>query len=326
MKFGLSILHVLASGIMATAQPVSQTVVAEHFTNTYCSVCASRNPGLYSNHAAFPQVLHIAYHPSSPYVACPLNQHNKSENDARANFYGVFGSTPRLLIQAKEVTGSFTTASIFQNELGKTTAFEVSAKLTESAGNIEVRVVVTKKDASSLTNLTLYVPLVEDTLFFAAANGESKHMDVFRKSFWGNTPLAITAPANVGDSIVSTQQITVNSAWNKGRIYAIAILQDGSKNHVQAAKSNKLPYATGIVNTSIKQLSIFPNPSSDHIQLNGNNAYRYNLSITDMTGKVISSLSISGRDKIDVSALPIGTYIVRVSQDDDVQYVKFIKN
>lgn len=317
----------LVSIVNASAQPVAQTVVAEHFTNTYCSICASRNPGLYANYANFPQVLHIAYHPSAPYAACPLNQHNKTENDARTNFYGIYGSTPRLIIQAKEVTGSFTNASIFQNELGKTTAFEMTAKLSEIAGNnLEIRVVIRKKDASALTNLTLYVPLVEDTLFFAANNGESKHLDVFRKSFWGANPLAITAPVNIGDSTVHTQQIAINGAWNKGRVYGIAILQDNSKNHVQAAKSNKLAYPTSIQHYTTSPVFIAPNPATNYLQLHGNANNRYTVAIQDITGRQISRLAISGGDRIDISGLADGQYIAYIQHGSTQQAFKFIKN
>ncbi len=327
MKF-LKLLGVsLAIAVNTYAQPVVQTVVAEHFTNTYCSICASRNPGLYANYANFPQVLHIAYHPSAPYAACPLNQHNKTENDARTNFYGIYGSTPKLVIQAKEITGSFTNAAIFQNELGKTTAFETTAKLTEVAGNnLEIRVVVRKKDASTLTGLTLYVPLVEDTVFFAANNGESKHHDVFRKGFWGASPLAITAPVNIGDSTVHTQQIAINNTWNKGRVYAIAILQDNSKNHVQAAKSNKLAYPTSIRHYTTSPVSITPNPATDYLQLHGDAKNRYNIVIQDITGRQISRFDLNGGDKIDISGLADGQYVAYIQQGSIQKAFKFIKN
>ncbi len=309
------------------AQPVTQTVVAEHFTNTYCSICASRNPGLYANYANFPQVLHVAYHPSAPYAACPLNQHNKTENDARTNFYGLYGATPKLVIQAKEVTGSFTNASVFQNELGNTTAFDMTAKLTEVSGNkIEIRVVVRKKDASALTSLTLYVPLVEDTVFFAANNGESKHHDVFRKSFWGANPFAITAPVNIGDSTVHTQQIAINGVWNKGRVYAIAILQDNSKNHVQAAKSNKLAYPASIRHQNISPVFITPNPATDYLQLHGDANNNYYITIQDITGRQISRFALNGGDKIDISRLADGQYTAYIQQGITQKAFKFIKN
>tara|TARA_B110000285_G_C15096412_1_gene602244 strand:+ start:1583 stop:1825 length:243 start_codon:yes stop_codon:yes gene_type:complete len=78
---------------------VVKKVLVEHFTYTRCSVCASRNTGFITNLNAQSDVVHISYHPSSPYSNCQFNQYNLQENDDRTKYYGVFGSTPRLVIQ-----------------------------------------------------------------------------------------------------------------------------------------------------------------------------------------------------------------------------------
>ncbi len=44
-------------------------------------------------------VVHVSYHPISLYSNCQFNQLNPQENDDRTKYYGVFGSTPRLVIQ-----------------------------------------------------------------------------------------------------------------------------------------------------------------------------------------------------------------------------------
>ncbi len=74
VKFYLLGLVMLAFNI-SNAQ--NQSVLVEHFTNTLCSICASRNPGFYQNLQSQQDVLHIAYHPSSPYAACVLNKQNR---------------------------------------------------------------------------------------------------------------------------------------------------------------------------------------------------------------------------------------------------------
>ena len=82
---------------------VEQKVIIEHFTNTRCGICASRNPAFYQTLAYYPQALHIAYHPSSPYSSCAFNMHNSSENDQRTYFYNIYGGTPRAVIQGEVV-------------------------------------------------------------------------------------------------------------------------------------------------------------------------------------------------------------------------------
>ena len=95
MKYIFTLLF--ATTIMFSSySQVEKTVVVEHFTNTKCGICASKNPAFYDVLNDYPNVLHIAYHPSSPYSTCAFSMHNHAENDARANYYGVYGPTPQF--------------------------------------------------------------------------------------------------------------------------------------------------------------------------------------------------------------------------------------
>lgn len=72
---------------------------------------------------------------------------------------------------------------------------------------------------------------------------------------------------------------------------------------------------------------ISPNPASDvlYIDLAMN---EQSLSITDLSGRVIlnrDGLSASSRHKVDISSLPAGIYIVRVSGENDTSTGKFVK-
>src|SRR6185436_4956285 len=87
------------------AQVPKKTVV-EHFTNTKCSVCAARNPGFNANLNHQANVIRLAIHPSSPYSGCLLYNQNATDNDARTNYYGVYGGTPRLVINGNVVPNS----------------------------------------------------------------------------------------------------------------------------------------------------------------------------------------------------------------------------
>ena len=120
MKKSLLLSFFVLALLQTNFAQVLQTVVVEHFTNTRCGICASRNPGLFNNLAANPKILHIAVHPSSPYSTCLLNQHNKVENDARTNFYGIYGGTPRIVINGTVMNGSFTSSTLFDTFKTKT--------------------------------------------------------------------------------------------------------------------------------------------------------------------------------------------------------------
>lgn len=306
---------------------VSKTVVAEHFTNTYCSICASRNPGFYANRASFPQALHIAYHPSSPYTACPLNKHNKAENDKRTDYYGVYGATPRLVIQGKVLgsPASFSDPAIFSAELGQTTSFSMETTIKKiKTDSLSVSVTVKKVAASALSALELYTVLAEDTLFFAAANGENVHYDVFRKSVWGD-PLDITAPVAVGDSLVFTRTIALDAAWVANRIYALAILQEKTKAVVQAARSGTLKTTTSLHDNNLTTTPLlYPNPSHNYIYLQTqSNAF---LKIFDRSGKqVLQTAQTAGLMLHDLSRLPPGIYSIEISDANGKHYEKLVK-
>lgn len=307
------------------AQPVAKNVVVEHFTNTYCSVCFSRNPGFYNNLWQFPGVLHIAYYPSKPYPACPLNQHNKQENDDRTNFYGVYGATPRIVIQGVviDAAADYNDGALFQNHIGQTTSFDVSTRLSYiNSTSVEVRTIVRKVDASSLSNLQLYAAIVEDTLFFNANNGETTHYNVFRKSVFG-APMTIAVPANIGDSVVYTQQVSLNSVWDKNRVYVLSMLQDGDNNIVQAAKSNHLPFVASI-NTALPDCPrVFPNPVTDRLFVDGlQGVVMY--AISDVTGKVLRTQQTENKF-VDVADLPPGLYLLKITTGSTTKTARFIR-
>jgi hypothetical protein len=327
MRQIISYIGALLISFQAAAQQIPRTVVAEHFTNTYCSVCASRNPGLFTNLAAFPQVLHIAYYPSSPYPACPLSMHNASESDARTNYYGIYGSTPHLLISGTEVS-SFTPTSIYSSQLPVTTSFAVAAALTvKNTDSIAVRIVVKKVDTSSLTTLALYSAALEDTVFFTARNGETKHVNVFRSSFWGTTSLNVSAPVAVGDSSVYEKTIARKTTWNINRIYAVAILQQTNKNIVQAARSANISDTTTAMNgmNTPTVAKVYPNPATNSLFIDGYTDVS-TVSVTDVSGRVIKQLIIDkSNNSIDISSLQSGSYILKLNDGTAPKPLQFIK-
>ena len=312
------------------AQQVAKNVLVEHFTNTYCSICASRNPGFYNNLWHYPNVLHIAYHPSSPYPSCPLSMHNASENDARTNFYGVYGGTPRIVIQGNVIPASanYADTTLFSSQFNQTTSFTVNASIVPAGtDSIAIKVVIRKTDTSSLSSLELYGAIVEDTLFFTAGNGETRHYDVFRKALWGATSLSVTAPVIAGDSSVYTSTVALNAAWNRNRVYALAILQEPSKSLVQAAKTGHLPYTTAIdENLTTTELTLYPNPAGNELHIEQQFDAPAFVQIADIAGKIIMfDVPFVANTPIDVSMLQTGIYFISIRSVKSSVNVPFIK-
>lgn len=311
------------------AQPVARNVVVEHFTNTYCSVCASRNPGFYANLQQHPGIMHIAYHPSLPYNACPLNQHNRPENDDRTKLYNVFGATPQLVIQGEMVPNStnFNDPAIFQNYTGQMSAFDMQVRMEITGGNmLEVTTVIRKVAASSLSSLLLFGALVEDTLFFAANNGEQQHYDVFRKALWTAGGTSITAPANIGDSVVMTATVATHSAWNIARIYSMAMLQETNLQIVQAQRSNYVPASLSVANMpAAGRVELYPNPATSEIYINAKEPITQ-IAVYNVTGALVLKQGAQPtHTKLNISQLAPGLYEIVVTQGGQLCRARFVK-
>lgn len=306
-----------------TYSQVPKKVVVEHFTNTKCSVCASRNPGFYTNYNAQSGVIHLAVHPSSPYSACVLSQHNAAENDGRTNYYGIYGSTPRLVIQGVVISSgaNYSLPSIFTPYLSQTSP--ASIKIVQSKyGNdsIRSRIVIKTEATHTLGGLSLFVALAEDTINYTGSNGEPVHYDVFRKSLTGATGINITLPATVGDSVVYTKSSTVNGAWNFSKIFTLAILQETvSKAVVQAqnitASSNNI--STGVSEFDFFNSNINVYSSQKTVYIN-QNKFIENLtfSVYDLSGRVLSNKAVgSNAEQIDLNQLSSGIYLYSIKSE-----------
>lgn len=241
--------------------------------------------------------------------------HNVSENDARTNYYGVYGGTPRLVIQGVVLSSSasFADPAIFTSVAGQTSSFAmrvaIAAKGTDS---VAVRAVVTKEDTSSLASLNLYGVLAEDTIFVAAANGEPQSYDVFRKALWGALPVSIATPTAVGDSVVHTATVAVHAAWGRQHIYALVLAQDGGKQLVQAARSGNLPAAAGMPHMpQTGTFAIMPNPARVQAQIAGLSRYPAAVAIYNMAGRLCRQVTLPDAGAtLPLADLPRGSYLV----------------
>lgn len=299
---------------------VPRNIIVEHTTNTLCGICAARNPGFYTNLAANPNVLHLAIHPSSPYTACIFNQHNVSENDSRTNYYGIYGGTPRLVIQGDVIsTGAdYSSASIFSPYTGQLTEASITITQTKySQDSIHVQVSVKTEASHSYGNLRLFVALAEDTIAYNAPNGETEHYDVFRKALTAVTGDVITLPATIGDSLLFEFTQPAHIDWNFDRIYTVAILQDESTKDV--IQSNVAfpdeSILMGMPGLPEDELIIYPNPCSYVLNLLAADAQLY---LYDQLGNLVLSEAIVQRARIDVSELEAGVYLLQLVSNNEV--------
>lgn len=301
----------------AKAQVPKKTIV-EHFTNSKCSICASRNPGLNANLNANPQVERISIHPSAPYSTCFLSQQNTIDNDARTNYYNIYGSTPKLLINGTLISTSqnYADAAIFTPFISSTN-FNIQIKQF-AIGNDSLRSEIIIKRVAMGTpngNANLFAALVEDTVFGNGGNGENLHFNVMRKSLFLPQGESISLPVNIGDSLVLNKTSVFNSIWNHHRMRTVAILQEElSKQLIQSELSSteQIVTSASLLEKDINNIiMVYPNPSNRYITVKLPGMNSHTVEIYNTLGKLILSSNFNEQERIDISNLSNGVYLLR---------------
>jgi hypothetical protein len=326
-------LFLIGFSSFSIAQEVKKATIVEHFTNTRCSVCASRNPGFYNAKKSRPDVIHVAYHPSSPYSNCLFSTQNKAENDARTRYYDVFGGTPIFAINGEERGSSaMQNVSVYNSFDNKTTPIDVIVNIFP-AGTDSIGVDVNIKAVAehNLTNLTLYVPLTEDTVFYNAPNGEKQHYDVFRKSFTGQNAITFEAPKIGENDYVFSANIAKSEIWDLNRLRAVAIVNASDLTVVQAGQSALFDATVSSTDSDYNrnsiQLTLYPNPSLEllNIEVDGDMIGTF-YTIIDMKGSLMIKDVISQTNfSINTSNLPVGQYIFKVGNRATTVSKSFLK-
>lgn len=322
MKSIFTLIILLITGFAGIAQ-VEKTVIVEHFTNSRCGTCASRNPALYSLLEDYPQVLHIAYHPSAPYADCIFSMHNPTENDARTNFYGIYGGTPRVVLQG-EVIGfqnPILNAGQIENALGKTSDFMIYATQSQTDNDeVSVQIVVKKVSETSSQSQLLFAMIAEKEVNYAAPNGENLHHDVFRKLLLDEN-FSIT---NVGDSLIYNETYSIHADWEAEELFITLIVQDETTSGIlQSAASATLNAGpAGINDDEILSLDglLYPNPARDVIHISAENKDQFaRAEFYAITGNLVKSFNDT--ESMNISDLPKGIYMAVLFDNQERRHV-----
>jgi hypothetical protein len=326
---GLSLSLCLLFGLQA--QEVPRTIIVEHFTNSRCGICASRNPGFYSNLNSQEGILHLAIHPSSPYSSCIFSQANPGENDGRTNYYGIYGGTPRLVIQGTVISSgtNYGNASIFDPYLNQTTPVSLDIRQTKEDDQIIVSVTITAEADNNLGTASLFLAAAEKEVMYNAPNGENVHHDVFRRTFNGEaTGMSVDVPATAGESITVSGTLMSNADWVFDQLFTVAILQEtNSKAVIQSSAAdpseNEPLVNTAEVNTLAAQ--IFPNPVQDRLQVQLATDAKAIFLLFNSQGQVLQSGTFQGQTQLEMATYPSGLYWLEVQNAEGKAVRKIVK-
>jgi hypothetical protein len=310
---------------------VPKKMTVEHFTNTLCSVCASRNPGFKSNLNNESNYNLLTIHPSSPYPACKLNQFDKRSNDGRTKHYAVYGSTPRLIINGKVIPSSanYSISSLFDPFRTDSTSFEIKIKQFKVSNTlIRFKVVVKAIDTNSLKSGKMYFAVAENQLQYNAPNGETTHQNVLRNALTDSNGISIQLPTTKGDSVVQYFEWYLTGGLSNSALIGIAILQKNNNEVLQSETSKPSDQDPSLdikLKSSFQSFFIFPNPSNNWIQIsNFRNLKIKSYQIYDFNSRLV--LESKFEDKIDIQGLNNAWYYLYLKTEEGSLVLKFLKN
>lgn len=304
--FLLGLINLLHGSLAAQVAKVN---IAEHFTNSNCSICATNNPTIYNDLAAYSGTLHMAIHPSSPYAACYFSMQNPVENDARTQFYGIYGSTPKIVLNGSLIAYSSLSPllSTMQND-----SSQYSLSIQQqwiSSDSVQVKVSIKKVANDTTTQALLFLAVTQDTVQKLTANGESIHFDVFRKSITSPAGNILNLPLAVNDSVIEIFGYKMQTNWSPMAIKATGILQQVSnKKVIQAHRSAAIAAPSGITPTNQPSITIYPNPANQAIYLKSWKEYQQ-ISMFTVDGRWVLTQPVVN-ETMDISSLPEGSYRV----------------
>jgi hypothetical protein len=320
MKYLYLTLFFILSYYNNTEAQVPRKIFVEHFTNTLCSPCASRNPGFYTNLNNQNDVIHLSIHSGVPYTQCLLYQQNASPSDARRFYYNI-GGTPALVMNGFSipVASNYNQNSLFTPFESQTSPISIRMEQQKyGSDSIQVRVIVKTEASHSLGTEQLWIGLAEDSVFYTGPNGEGEHYDVYRANL-GFAPISI--PVAVGDSLVYMYTAFANANWDFDRIFAFAMIQNTSNKSVtqsEATNPNTNNLTTNIerINSQLKGVALYPNPTKSHLNVVLENDLETRAILYNTIGQVIRELEFQESAVFFLGDLSKGIYILHLSNKE----------
>jgi hypothetical protein len=211
-----------------------------------------------------------------------------------------FGGTMPLTYQWTPSGGNTTTASGL-------TAGIYTFTVTDDNGCVQTDTVAINQPAPLSVTLSLSIPdTVCNTTSLFTLGGESPAGGV-----WSGSGVS-------GNQFDPTQQL--------GNVIITYTYTDSNNCSASALDSVWVENCTGINEALELDCSIYPNPAQDVITITWNSASSALVTISDISGRVVltEQLSRSGA-QMNVSALPAGTYAVRVIINQHDVVMKLVK-
>ncbi|TNE66987.1 MAG: T9SS type A sorting domain-containing protein [Bacteroidetes bacterium] len=329
----LSFALLAATALLAQSMP-KQYVTLEHFTNSNCSICGSKNPSFYNLINQYPDdVHHLAIHPPVPYSSCKLYQANTTENSALANQYSING-TPRVALNGTLVPASsqLLPATTLEAALGQTSP--VGIKVVEGGAYPDKTVSVTVSVYGTVPagNYKLFAAVAESTVNYTGNNNEPKHYDVFRAMLPNIDGESITLPPAGGSATYNyTYTFAQPSGWtsNFDSLYVLAYVKNADTKEILNSGTRFDPVFTGTADPQrVQAVNLFPNPATDQVSATINNDEIKRVEVFSINGQLVQTAYNNQQNqvRIPLASLNPGIYLVKITGAKSLYTGKIVKD
>jgi len=329
-KISALFLGLFLTAFLFAQSSAKKYLLIEHFTNSRCGVCASKNPAFYNliGQAQYADdIHHISIHPMFPYSSCVFYQANTVENAAWTGLYPVQG-TPSIALNGalQNPSTPILTETKLQTYLGQTSP--LALQVIESGPNNARTVQVNAKALGDIPagNYKVFVAIAEKTINQLTPNGESVHHDVFRKMLTEVGGDAFQAPS-LGGTVSFNYEYSIPGAWNPDEVYVLAFVKEVDTKQVLNSGTRFDPVLTGITELDPTRVHIFPNPASQFAWVELTDDVAQRVEVFASNGQLVTvsfELQPNGLS-IPTSSFSPGIYYVKIIGEKGGYNGKFVK-
>jgi thiol-disulfide isomerase/thioredoxin len=305
--------------IKVATNSVAKRPLIEKFTSSTCPPCATFNAQTFnsffasnSNNASV-----MVYHMNYPGAGDPYYI-----NDAtvRSGFFGVQGVPSIYINGATASTGNAAFNAKFVAEETKLGFFNITGSHSITGTTLSGTVNVMPYLSG---NYTLYIGVVEKlTINNVGTNGETSFKHVMLKMLPSSSGTILNTTADTSISTPFTINMATTFMEDINDLEVVAFIYDNDSN--EAMQSRYIPNVLSTEqNSLISGIKIFPNPSTGLVSIKTNT--NVNVAINDVLGKVVfTKNNIENNSNLDLSSLPKGVYLVKLSNELGTKTEKLI--
>lgn len=219
-------------------QPVNKKILVEFFTNSGCTPCVAVHgylDGITENTCTTindTSVIVISYHTKYPYILDSLYRANITQNDSRANYYGILFTPQSMLNGVTMGTFSATEWSAQMNVEFKTQNYlniELGNTFNSSTDSGIVTANIALVSALPASDNVVHVLITQSNIpYVTAPNGVKYPDDVMRYMVTGSEGEDIT----IGQTNVVTKAYGLSPSWNQNECYITVFVQSKSTKQV----------------------------------------------------------------------------------------------